>query len=489
METNNETKRWTVLIGVSVAVALGLGTLIYFQHEKIEEERDLAARIRGEITSARQLIKKTPDLVKEVIIKRETDSVIKTVLADQEDINNFVRTITDLSEESDFTISRFREVPSTKKSSRRGKKKEAFGRVRYTFEAEADIFQFLAFIAKVESYPRLMSVADFKLTSARRQSYDSGVEPRHRITLDIETYAYNSVETQRPVRIDNYERKRDLLVSEITKRTAEIVDPPYPYRGQQGRRDPWVDPRVPVSGPDAPTLTIEEQIAIVDDLVAQAEDVETRWSQVEKADNLIAQMRARSECEESLMQLEEQVRKVESAAEITFVPAAKRMESQVIFVARDVRAQLEKQSGRSQGPTVAALELVRETMDRHIADGLFEAALETFADIELRLPQAEREPSKQPIVAELYERKAKLEAVLEFDKIELEISGVALYEDRRPVALINGTAYQEGELIDTDLMVQSITIDQIEFAFRGVRIGRQLDEFMTRSPRNQESRR
>ena len=128
-------------------------------------------------------------------------------------------------------------------------------------------------------------------------------------------------------------------------------------------------------------------------------------------------------------------------------------------------------------------------MDRHIADGLFEAALETFADIELRLPQAEREPSKQPIVAELYERKAKLEAVLEFDKIELEISGVALYEDRRPVALINGTAYQEGELIDTDLMVQSITIDQIEFAFRGVRIGRQLDEFMTRSPRNQESRR
>lgn len=472
-----EKKRWVVLVSVSLAIALVLGGLIYQQLEEIAAQRTTVAGVKREIASARELIKKTPDLVKEVIIRRETDETIKGILSNQEDINNFIRTIDELQEASKVTISAFRDQPN------KGKKKDKkdFDRVRYTLQLEADIFQFLNFISKIESYPRLISVADFKLTSARRQSYEGGVEPRHRITLDLETYVYTSATKGKQVRIDNYDRKRDLLVSEISKRRSEILVPAYEYHGQQGRRDPWVDPRVPVSGPDAPLLSIEEQIAIVDDLVKEAGEVDVAWTEVASADNLIADMRARSNCERELLELEEQIRKVQSSAQISFVPAARRMDREVILVAQRVRESLTERDGRGQGPTIEALKLVIEAMDRHIEGGLFEAALETLADIEPRLPMAEREPRKQPFVAKLYEMRRMLETVLEFEKIDLVVQGIALYEDRAPVALINGVAVTEGELIDNELLVLRITIDQVEFSYRGIRVGRQLDEFMNRA--------
>ena len=48
----------------------------------------------------RKLIKGTPDLVKTVIVQRETDAVIKEILSDTTDIENFARTLDRFAEES-----------------------------------------------------------------------------------------------------------------------------------------------------------------------------------------------------------------------------------------------------------------------------------------------------------------------------------------------------------------------------------------------------
>ena len=174
-----EKKNWFLLVGLSVVAAAGLGTLIYFQHEAIQVRRAEAETLRKSIDEARALLKETPELVKKVIIQRETDGVIKEILSDDQDINNLVRTLTAFCEEAGITISSIKK----EKDAKRGK--ENFERVGYTLSFDADAFQLLAFLNKVESHSRFMSVNAFKLTAANRSDYENQEAPRHRIQVDL----------------------------------------------------------------------------------------------------------------------------------------------------------------------------------------------------------------------------------------------------------------------------------------------------------------
>ena len=456
-----EKKRWIVLVSVSALAAIGIGVLIYFQHESIQERRDQIAKLEKQIAEDRELIKKTPDLIKEVIIQRETDEVIKEILSDEEDINNFVRTLRSFEESSGISISSIKQ----QRGARNKKKKESFDRVGYTLSFDADAFQLLAFLDKVETHPRLMSVTAFKLSSARRAKANE--IPRHKVQLDLETYVYMPKSGSQEVRIDQYERKRDLLVSEISKRTGELQVPVYTYGGQRGRRDPWVDPRVPVDSEGGPVLSIEEQIAIVDDLVEQADEIKAVWELVQTADNLIEEMKARADLEEKLALLEEEIRRVQEEGTLVFIPAARRFDSDVVATVENVRfATTNTEAG--SGPSLIALREAAEAMERHLQNGEYELALAAFDTVENRLTMAEKDEIKLPLVQALHELRRLAQTVIEFETIRLDISGIAVYEEHRPVALINGTAVSEGELVGEELIVRNITKEQIEFAFRGM---------------------
>jgi Tfp pilus assembly protein PilO len=457
-----EKKRWIVLVALSLVAAAGLGTLIYFQHEAIQQRRVEAETLRQSIEESRNLLKETPELVKKVIIQRETDGVIKEILADDQDINNLVRTLTAFCEESGITISSIKKQKDAKRS------KEDFERVGYTLSFDADAFQFLAFLNKVESHSRFMSVTSFKLTAANRGDYADQETPRHRIQVDLETYVYQPTGVAKEVKIDHYDKKRDLLISEISKRAAELRVPSYSYTGQRGRRDPWFDPRVPVDG--GPQISIEDQIAIVDDLIEKADEIQKVWEEAKLAD-----------LEEKLALLEEEIRRVQAEGQLVFVPAVRRFEKHVVEVLTGVREQMTSTDGGS-GPSIALLRETAEAMERHITTQEYELALQAFATIEPRLPVAEADPLKEPLAKGIRELKHLADIVLEFESIELDIQGIAIYEDRSPVALINGQAVGEGEIIGDDLIVHNIRPDQIEFAFRGLVLARIVEERPSGNP-------
>lgn len=458
-----ERKRWITMIAVSVLCAAGVGTMIYLQHQKIVQRRTEIATLKKKIDQDRELIKKTPDLTKEVIIQRETDVTIKEILSDETDINNFVRTLRRFEEESGVSISSIKQQRGQSK-----KKKEDFDRVGYTLSFDADAFQLLAFMNLVESDKRLMSVPAFKLSASRASGGRKQAQgtPRHKVQMDIETYVYSPKGGGNEVKIDHYERKRDLLISEISKRTSELKVPTFDYKGPRGRRDPWVDPRIPVDGPDGPGLTIEEQIALVDGLVEKAREAQQISGDAKGAENLIAEMKARALLEEKLTLLEEEIRRVQKENGLTFLPANRRFESEVVLVV----ASLREASGATDPatPSVVALREAAEAMERHIEASEFELALDAFKTVETRLAAAEKDNLKLPLVQTLRELERLCKTVLEFEKIDLTVGGIALYEDRRPVALINGQAVSEGELLGDELFVRNIRKDQIEFAFRGM---------------------
>jgi hypothetical protein len=60
--------------------------------------------------------------------------------------------------------------------------------------------------------------------------------------------------------------------------------------------------------------------------------------------------------------------------------------------------------------------------------------------------------------------------VLDFEKIDMDVGGVAIMAGARPVALINGETIVAGEYVDMsgELFVNDVRPHEIEFVYRGV---------------------
>jgi len=463
---NTEKKRRLVFAGISIGLAAGLGTLLYYQHEGIQQRRAEVAALKEDIENSKKLLQQTPELIKKVIIQRETDGIIKEILSDEKDITDLVRTLNKFSQEAGFNFASIKDGTRTAKKS-----KEDFERVSYTLAFDADAFQLLAFLNKIESHKRFMNVTAFKLQAANRNEYSKETAPRHRVSLDLETYVYAPTGNAKEVKIDGYDKKKELLISEISKRGSELRVPFYEYRGQRARRDPWIDPRVPVEG--GPTMPIEDQIALVDGLIEKADEIQKTWDEAKGAENLIQTMKLRADLEQKLGLLEEEIRRVDAGGLLVFVPALRRFDKNVVEVVTTVREQMSK--GEGEGPSTAFLRETAEAMERHIDAQEYELALAAFNTVEQRLGLADQDPLKEPLVKSIRELKHLAETVIAFEKIKLDIGGVALYEQRPPVALINGQPYSEGEIVGDELIVHNIRPDQIEFAFRGLILARVLD--------------
>lgn len=463
---NAEKKRKFLFGGISLLVAAGLGTLIYYQHEGMEKRRAEVEVLKKSIEEDKKLLLGTPELVKKVIIQRETDVVVKEILSDEKDVTDLARTLNTFSQDSGFTLT------GVKDGTRQGRKsKEDFERVSYTLSFDADAFQLLNFLHKIESHKRFVSVVSFKLQAANRSDYTDEAVPRHRVSLDLETYVYAPTTDIKAVKIDQYDKKKDLLISEISQRASELRVPAYDYRGQRARRDPWIDPRVPVDG--GPQMPIEDQIALVDELSEKATEIQRIWDEAQAAENLIQTMKLRADLEEKLGLLEEEIRRVDAGGFLVFVAALRRYDKNVVEVVATVRDQMTKGSGDSV--STALLRETSDAMGRHIDAQEYELAIAAFNTLEPRLGIADQDPLKEPLVKSIRELKHLADSVLAFEKIELRVNGVAIQEGRAPVALINEASYSEGEMLGEELIIHNIRADQIEFSFRGLILALPLD--------------
>ena len=463
--------RRVTFAAVSLLIAAGVGYMIYSQHEGIEADRAEATRLQGEITKARELLKKTPELIKEVIIQRETDHVIREILSDDEDVNNLVRNLHEFAASSGIAITSMK-----KQNNSRGRRaKEDFDRVGYTLSFDATAWEMLDFMDRVESHSRFISVTAFKLSGARRSTFQDGVEPRHRIQMDVETYVYRPNAGAGEVKIDGYDHKRELLVSEIGLRSSDLRVPVYSYSGPRGRRDPWIDPRMPVND-DSEALDIPTQLAMVEDLVQQVKVAREYKDTYSGAATIIEEMKAMSLFEETLAGLEEEIRRIESDNLLSFFSAQSQFKVDVQDAVLELRAWADGNEQRDLGPDITELEQTRNVIQRHVQRQEYELAREVFAAIEPRLRNVPTSDLKrQQIVATMERTDNTIQTVLEFESIPLDIGGIAIEEGRRPVALINGLSVAEGELLSNDLVVRNIQSDQIEFAYRGLILARPIE--------------
>ncbi|MFN0242796.1 MAG: GspMb/PilO family protein [Planctomycetota bacterium] len=453
---------WLYVAGGGLLAALGIGTLIYFQYGKIEQSRAEVANLRTGIDAARKEIEGTAAQEREVIVLRELSEVMKQILPDTDDVNNLVRTLQAFSEESKVRISGLKRKMSTSKD------KSGFDKVAYTLSFEADAFQLLEFLDMIEGHSRFMRVPSLRLNGAQRQQIEQNGVPAHKVQMDIETYVYEPRNDAKQVKIDSFDRKRDLLMGEINRRRQSLAVSTYNYRGARGRRDPWIDPRVPVMGDGESALTVPEQMEIVQGLYDRVQEVLAKWKQVQDPKvNVIQAMLIRSELEGMLGELEEDVRRIESERAVRYVPSERRLQSEVVEVLAKLREDLLAFESGS-GPSNDTLREIEETMVRHQDAGEYKLMLEAYSVIEDRLALIENDPLRKPLVDRLRELANESRAILDFEKIDMKITGIAIMQDAQPVAVINGKSVGVGDMLNYEIMVHAIRTDEIEFVFRGV---------------------
>ena len=456
----NTKKTWILVLGVGFLLGCGLGALIWTKYRAIDADRAEIATLRSTIESSRKQIEGTPALEREVIVLRELNEVMKAVLPDTEDVNNLVRTLQRFSEDSHVRVSGIKKKPDDTKN------RSDFDKVGYTLSLEGDAWELLDFLNMIESHKRFMRVPTFRIQAAQRSQMEKEGVIAHRVQMDVETFVYEPKKDQKTVKIDGYDRKRDLLLGEIQRRRQDLSLMPFSYRGQRGRRDPWIDPRVPAQSDSSSGMPVQEQMDTVQKLVERTQAITAQWAEIQKAENVIEQMLKRSEFDGKLAAVEEEVRRLQTEKVITYVPSQRRLQGEVADPLEKLRKDMN--DGRPvAGPTENQLREIKSTMSRQTERGDYKQVLQAYESVAKDLALAEADPLRKQLVTDIKGIEADARTVLDFEKIALRFDGRA-YVNGQAIAVINGKIVGVGDLLDKELLVHSINRDEIEFLFRGM---------------------
>jgi len=457
---------WIGVLGGGTLFALGLGALIYFKQAEIETSRGQVAQLRTEISTSRKLIEGTGALEREVIVLREMADVIQGILPTENDINNLVRTFNQFEGDSGVKIRKLERKPESALQ-----QEAAFDQVAYTLTLEGDAFQLLDFTDRVETHSRFMRVPRFKITAAKRQQFEQDGFAAHRVRLDVETFYYDRKNDAPQVRLEGYERKRDLMAGEINRRRQDLTVASYSYGGPRARRDPWVDPRVPVMGDGESVLPVQEQMDIVQTLVQALHAAQARWQEVRSASNVVEEMVARSDLEKMMAHIEEDVRRLGAEGSISYVPSQRRLQIEVVDALQLLRQSL-TQIENGRGPSIAKLREVLATMSRHMGREEYALVLDAYKVVDGQLEYVETDPGRKPLVDEIRRLAQVARIVLDFDKIPIDVTVVAILADAPSLAIINGKTLEVGDMLDEETVLHGIRQGEIEFLFRGVILAR-----------------
>lgn len=469
----NEKKVWIGIAICGVLVAASIGYFVHAEKLAIVESQNSVTALRTQIDKARTTVRGTPELEREVIVLREIAERIKEVLPDTKDLNDLIRNFQDYSRETGVRPSSFKPKDAAKDRAK-GKAASAFEKVAYTLNLEADLFQFLDFLNRIETHRRFMSVNSFKIDATTRRKLEEDGVASHRIQMEVETYKYvPKAGDMDEVRIEGYERKRDLLAGEINRRRQALTIATYSYRGSRGRRDPLIDPRVPARVEDPNAWTVQRQMEEVDELVRRVEEAMVFWeSSRAPGKGVLERMVQRAELEKTLAMLEDDLRRIDGEKKVNYKPAETRLKLNVVDPLALLRKELEDTRAVA-GPSREELEQVGSSMERHILAGEYEAALGAYKALSNGLELIQRDPPREELAKWLRQLAFDAETLRDFAKIELSMGGYAIIEDNPPVVIINGRSRTIGDPVGNDLIVEAIRPAEVDFIFRGVVLTRQ----------------
>jgi len=447
-------------------MTIGLGGLVWRSSRGVDEARREASQFAERIRVERERLELTPKLEQDVLVFREISGRMGAILPDEEGLNDLVRSLQEFSEQSGVKIR------SLRRAAPRGSAKPGgdLRGVSYTLELEGDAFELLSFLDLVETHDRFLRVPRLEIDAARRQELMVGPHRTHSIRLDVETYVFEPGAEAEPVAIEWADWKLERLRGEVSRRRNALEPAEYTYRGRRGRRDPWVDPRhaPKVAGPkDGPGF--ERELNELNERVLEAW---ANWRELEATQSALDEAELSEELEVEIVGLEAKSRRLLEVERQKGDAVASPLTEEIMGSLRELRAAIDAARG-NRGPSIARLREVHSVMEEYASEGEHSLALEALAPIEPDLEWLADDPDRAPYVEALRRASESSQAVIDFDALGYRPRGVVVLGDRA-VALVGDQSVEVGDRISDEILVRSVTTDEVVFEFRGVAIKRRV---------------
>ena len=473
--TNQKKQAFVICVSAAVVCVLAVAGGFYARSLEAVIKEQVKVK-RQEIAAAEAKIVKIPSIEKQVVMLRENLGEYVKILPDTKELNEFVRMLNQFERQSGAQSSRLQQKSSGKKG-----KGDRFRLIEYSYEMTATLWEMMRFINLVENYERFVNISDFNILvgnagSGRVSKSDTmrDGDEVHNIRLTMQTYQYDRKASAKEVEIPDYEKLRDTLREEIFKRMQAIRMEKYEHRGQQGRRDIFVDPRfrgdVGVDG-----LSPSEQRAILERYVSEADQLRAMLQRVrQKETTLFEQYALEKGLRTGILGM--QTKMESDAVKITYAPYRVRWVKEVENVLEGLQGELDRGSEKSRGyddpylPMGEMEELVAE-MKRECENGYLEEARQRYELVE---PQAvvPEDDERYPLSVEAKTLHTKAVTALDFRAMDLRIQGVIVDRSGRSGVLLNGDVYEEGEYVSEELLVKLVEEEQVWFVFRGLTLVR-----------------
>ncbi len=470
MAKMNEKQALLLASVATVLVCAGAGAGVWWASGLVEEEKVAIQDKRAKVAAARKKIAKIPEVERDVIVLRENVDEYVKILPQERELTNFTRTAQNFAAQSGFALDTVRPVRTA------GSKAATFEKVSYQFEFSSSLWQFMKFMNFFENYARFVKVQDFKLAkinSARPgqgEGLASGEDKIHKLSITVETYVYNAKATGKGVVIQNYDNKRNALRHEITSSLQDLVMETYEFKGAEGRRDIFLDPRQSSreSAEGNSVISQVEQKKLIEAIKLMVFEESQRWTKSKNPGLTVFQrFELQNTVRQSLRNIEERVEDVTEKGLISLPALRVRWYKDVLNPLKELTAEVRE---------------IQEDLDKYLSKEEFETLIEkikadlTTGDLETAVNRYNTVQANVAVPADdaRYGLRVQVEGLLlrarvalEFSAMRLEIAGVMVNYEGKSGVILNGEVYQEGEFLSDSLFIKAVRREEVEFVFKG----------------------
>lgn len=458
----SDKKMLLVVVGVAVGLsALGAGG-VWWGKGLVHDKQESIAQMRAEIAVADAKIRKIGRVEQDVIILRENLNEYVKILPEQSEVNGFLRVTNQFLGQSGVVMTKF--VPGTPRSDQ-----SPFEQYTYKFEIRATLWQFMQFVSLFEGYARFVQLKDFVLTSQSHGEQDPE-QVVHKITMTVETYVYRASAKSTDVQIANYSHKMERLRDEIFEARQTIVTKGYRFQGARGRRDIFLDPRETSAGPGRSIgPSAKDQRELIDRLrgmIAECQDIFGRLQDKSIAifDRYTLERRLRQE----IAKVAEEVDRANQDNHISHAPLKLIWNREVLEPLDGLRQLAEDvvHGERDQWLPEIAMKNLLERMGDDLVNGDTVGAIQRYSMVENQLA-VERSDPRFPLYVKIEGLYLRAKLAEEFRALMLDISGICVNDDGKSGVILNDTVYEEGEYVDSGLLIKVVQRDRVEFVYKG----------------------
>jgi hypothetical protein len=385
------------------------------------------------------------------------------ILPEAEELNAFVRTANQFIAQSGVVLRKF--VPA---KSGEQVKNASFARYTYNVTIDATVWQALQFVSFFENYERFVRVTDFTLTSGAPREEALAEDVLHAVNLTVETYVYTGTSKGKDVVIPNYLNKVERLREEIFEKRQTLAMERYEFQGARGRRDVFVDPRQSSFGDPTGGLSIEDQKAILARFKTRVERLTAMLQRVQdKSITIFEEYSLRRTLKEELAKVRQEVEDINVKRYLTHKPLRFTWTREIVEPLTRLRLQVtESPEPRDRWLPEKDMRVLLADMKNDLMAGELDMAIERYDDIadKLRVPG---DDPRYPITVDIEGMYVRAKVALEFRGLPLEVRGICVNQDGKSGLILNGSVFEEGDYIDSELMVKEVRRDQVVFVYKG----------------------